>query len=78
MILTNKVSLESQEDVDSIDINIFPITYYWAVETAIEPMYHMGNSTLVIPQRPFLNIAANAPTANNDTSSDSSHRREYL
>ena len=39
---------------------------------------YMGNSTLVIPQRPFLNIAANAPTANNDTSSDSSHRREYL
>ena len=41
IILTNKVSLESQEDVDSIDINIFPITYYWAAETAIEPMYHI-------------------------------------
>ena len=41
IILTNKVSLESQEDVDSIDINISPITYYWAAETAIEPMYHI-------------------------------------
>ena len=41
IILTNKVSLESQEDVDSIDVNNLPITYYWAAETAIEPMYHI-------------------------------------
>ena len=41
IILTNKVSLESQEDVDSIDINIIPITYYWAAETAIESIYHI-------------------------------------
>ena len=48
------------------------------INVLISSKAYMGNSTLVIPQRPFLNIAANAPTANNDTSSDSSHRREYL
>ena len=30
------------------------------------------------PPRPFLKNAANAPTDNNDTSSDLSYRREYL
>ena len=39
---------------------------------------HMGNCTLVIPQKPFLNNAANAPTASNDTLSDLSHRHECL
>ena len=45
IILTNMVSLESQEDVNSIDTKIFPITYYWSAETVIEPMYqiwHIG------------------------------------
>ena len=39
---------------------------------------YMGNSTLVIPPRPFLKNAANAPTDKNDTLSDLSYRREYL
>ena len=41
VILTNNVSLESQEDVDSIDTKIIPITQYWAAETVIELMYHI-------------------------------------
>ena len=39
---------------------------------------YIGKSILSPPQRPFLNNAANAPTDNNDTSSDLSHRRECL
>ena len=44
----------------------------------IVALKHMGNSTLVIPPRPFLKNAANAPTDKNDTLSDLSYRREYL
>ena len=44
MILKNKVSKESQENLASIVTRIYPITLYWAAKTVIDRMLHISNS----------------------------------